>query len=666
MRLLGKLFLAGALLTLTTPLVADVIVSSPVNNSTVTTPVSYSATATTTTCSKGVGSMGVYVDDTLIYVVDGTSLSVSLPVAPGKHGTVVEEWDHCGGASYTSLTITVVAPPAATPTFSVAAGTYISTQSVTLSDATAGSTIYYTTNGSTPTTSSTVYSGPISVSTTEAIEAIATATGYSSSAVASASYTITPPAATPTFSVAAGTYISTQSVTLSDATAGATIYYTTNGSTPTTSSTVYLGAISVSATETIEAIAVATGYSSSAVASASYTITPPAATPTFSVAPGTYTAVQSVILSDATTGSTIYYTTNGATPTTSSTQYSGAIPVTASETIEAIAVATGYSSSAIASANYTLSLTAATPTFSLAAGTYASAQSVTLSDTTPGATIYYTTNGAGPTTSSTVYSGAISVGTSEVIEAFAVAPGYANSGLARADYVINLPKGPTIPTDAISATELQANPNWKFDHDPGTPGSSTGALTVVASPSLSGEAGEFDTSYTDWGGEIYHLSFGTDSASENFVYDAEVWIAAGSKVGNLEMDMNQVIPNGDTVIYGFQCDGDNGTWDYSGNTGALGTNTISWIHSTAACKPANWSTNTWHHVQVSYACDGVGNVTYNGVWLDGVEADINVTVPSAAALGWSAGDLLTNFQIDGIGASGASVVYLDSLTISRW
>src|SRR5208283_1935290 len=78
--------------------------------------------------------------------------------------------------------------------------------------------------------------------------------------------------ATPTFSLAAGAYPSAQSVTISDATSGATIYYTTDGSTPMTSSTQYTGPLSVTATDTLPAIAVDTGSSIRAVGTATYTI----------------------------------------------------------------------------------------------------------------------------------------------------------------------------------------------------------------------------------------------------------------------------------------------------------------------------------------------------------------------------------------------------------
>lgn len=89
------------------PASATVVVSSPSNGATVSSSVHYAATATTSTCMKGVASMGVYVDNQLQYVVNGTTLNTSLTVAPGTHNTVVEEWDYCGGATYVSMTITV-------------------------------------------------------------------------------------------------------------------------------------------------------------------------------------------------------------------------------------------------------------------------------------------------------------------------------------------------------------------------------------------------------------------------------------------------------------------------------------------------------------------------------------------------------------------------------
>jgi hypothetical protein len=178
--------------------------------------------------------------------------------------------------------VSQIQPQAAMPTFSPTPGTYNATQSVTISDSTPSPTIYFTTNGSTPTTSSTKYTGPVTVSATETIEAIATASGYTTSAVSTAVYTISASkqAAMPTFSPAAGTYGSTQTVTISDSTPSPTIYYTTNGTTPTTSSTKYTGPITVNSSETIQAMAAATAYTNSAVAAAVYTITHTAQQPT--------------------------------------------------------------------------------------------------------------------------------------------------------------------------------------------------------------------------------------------------------------------------------------------------------------------------------------------------------------------------------------------------
>lgn len=152
-------------------------------------------------------------------------------------------------------------------TFNPLSGTYTSAQSVTISTTIPSANIFYTTDGSTPTTASTPYSGPVTVAATQSLRAIAVVYG-------SASYTINLPVASPpAFSPAAGTYSGTQTVTISSSTPSATIYYTTDGSTPTTSSPVYSGPISVSTSETINAIATASGYATSTVASAAYTIT---------------------------------------------------------------------------------------------------------------------------------------------------------------------------------------------------------------------------------------------------------------------------------------------------------------------------------------------------------------------------------------------------------
>jgi len=83
-------------------------VTSPTDNDSVTSPVHYQATATTDKCDKGVASMGIYVNNVLKYTTQGASLDTDLSLSPGKYDTVVEEWDHCGGAAYTHVAITVV------------------------------------------------------------------------------------------------------------------------------------------------------------------------------------------------------------------------------------------------------------------------------------------------------------------------------------------------------------------------------------------------------------------------------------------------------------------------------------------------------------------------------------------------------------------------------
>ncbi|HZP60714.1 MAG TPA: TIM-barrel domain-containing protein, partial [Opitutaceae bacterium] len=138
-------------------------------------------------------------------------------------------------------------------------------------------TIRYTTNGSTPSeTNGTVYSGPVIISSSTTLEAIAYESGMTDSAVTTANYTIGTvggQVAAPVFSPGGGTYGSAQRVSISTSTGGATIRYTTDGSTPSeTAGTVYSGPVNISSSGTLKAIAYESGMTDSTVTSANYTI----------------------------------------------------------------------------------------------------------------------------------------------------------------------------------------------------------------------------------------------------------------------------------------------------------------------------------------------------------------------------------------------------------
>jgi len=154
----------------------------------------------------------------------------------------------------------------------------------------------------------------------------------------------------------------------------------------------------------------------------------------------------------------------------------------------------------------------------------------------------------------------------------------------------------------------------------GYSGAAVGETSLTGTPSLSGNARQFDSTFTGAGGEIFAVSYANDTTSTNFVYDGWVWIESGSSIANLEMDSNQVTANGQTVIYAFQCSGYSNLWEYSGAGG-------DWVHSSQPCNLSAWQTNVWHHVQISYSRDDSGNVTYQSVWLDGTAQPINATVP---------------------------------------
>lgn len=166
--------------------------------------------------------------------------------------------------------------------------------------------------------------------------------------------TPTPKVATPNINPDGGTYSSTQHVSIYCSTYGATIYYTTNGLTPSSSSAKYIGPITVSSSMTIKAIAIKSGWTTSNIASEIYTLK--VATPELNPDGGTYSGTQHVSIYCDTNGATIYYTTNGNPPSSSSTKYTGPITVSSSITIKAIAYKNGWTTSNIASETYTIAL----------------------------------------------------------------------------------------------------------------------------------------------------------------------------------------------------------------------------------------------------------------------------------------------------------------------
>ena len=211
------------------------------------------------------------------------------------------------------------------------------TSEVSITCATAGTTIYYTTNGGTPTTGSTEYNDPFSVTSPTTIKAIATHTTLPSSEVATLEIT----------QVAAPTIQNNGSnaISITSATEGAAIYYTTDGTNPTTSSTAYTGPLTENVSGvTIKAIAVKENMIKSEVGSGSVTLQ--CADPVIVKNGNTGFTVSCPFPAS---GVTIYYTTDGSAPTTSSSSTTSggtvlcAIPVT----VNAMAVATNYNNSTV-------------------------------------------------------------------------------------------------------------------------------------------------------------------------------------------------------------------------------------------------------------------------------------------------------------------------------
>ena len=204
---------------------------------------------------------------------------------------------------------------------------------------------------------------------------------------------------------------------------GTKIRYTTDGSTPTGTSTQYNGPLTFTSTTTLKAVAQKGGQLSE-VGTYNYTQGTPPNPVTATPGDGTtFTGSQSVTLATTTSGSVIRYTTDGTDPTLSSTVYGGAIDLTATTQIRAMATNGGINS-AVSTFNYTLAGSTEPPVANPVSGTeFETSLNVTLSAPTAGSIIYYTLDGSAPTTSSSQYAGPFSLVSTTTIRAFARAGG---------------------------------------------------------------------------------------------------------------------------------------------------------------------------------------------------------------------------------------------------
>ena len=383
------------------------------------------------------------------------------------------------GSQYAVSAFGLLRATTANPTLSPTAGTYTSTQNVSLSDATPGAVIYYTTNGTTPTANSTKYVAPLQISTTSTVEAIAAASGYANSAVTSATYTIASVTTAPVSAdltsasnvkaiVSNGTVVSNGGID-----SGGYAYSANLAGTSITwaGSTFALGTASALNGVSNSTVTLPTGNFSTLNLLAT-AVNGNQSNQTFVVTytDGTTTTIQQSLsdwfnpqkYSGEATALTMAYRlkNTGAADTGPVYIYGYSFAINGTKIIKSITLPNNRNVVVLAmdlTPSGSAPVTAATtPTLRPNGGSFTSAQTVTLSDSTPSAAIYYTLDGTTPTNNSPKYSAALSVSTTTTIEAMAVASGYAGSAVASATYTISAPGTAPVSASLSTAANVRA------------------------------------------------------------------------------------------------------------------------------------------------------------------------------------------------------------------
>jgi hypothetical protein len=280
-------------------------------------------------------------------------------------------------AATTSFTLSVTTrsetSTVATPTISPNGATFTDSINVSLADSTLGAAIYYTTDGTDPTETSILYTAPFSLTKTALVKAKAFKSGATPSSVASAWFNQEAAfdfslGSSGDRSVLAGSSASnsisttllsgsTQPVTLSASglPSGATASFSSTTCSPSCSSTLTINTTGSTPAGNFTITVSGSGGGLTRTTSFNLAVSlPTVATPTITPNGGSFTSSVSVTMQTATAGATIYYTTDGSTPTQSSTSYSREFTLTSSATVKAKAFMSGYNPSAEASASFTI------------------------------------------------------------------------------------------------------------------------------------------------------------------------------------------------------------------------------------------------------------------------------------------------------------------------
>ena len=351
--------------------------------------------------------------------IDSSQL-FSAPLTVNTDTTLLLKGFRVGWTPSATTTVAYTFPQdTAAPVIAPATGTYNVEQTVALSTTTSGAQIYITVDGSEPTSASTLYQDPFSLSHSAVIKAMAVRSGWHPSAVITSAITlqVAPVALAP----GTGTLTSEPVVTMQTSTGNAVIRYTTDGSLVNATSPVYSGPLTVSASATVRAAAFRPGFLPSDETTSTYSLA--VAPIVVNLPAGFYPDPISITALSSTNHVTIRMTLDGSEPTEASPELSSPLPLASNTTLSLKGFRLGWAPSATTTTAYTFPQDTAAPVIAPATGTYDVDQTVVLSTTTSGAQIYFTLDGSEPTSASTLYQAPFALSISAVIKAMAVGLG---------------------------------------------------------------------------------------------------------------------------------------------------------------------------------------------------------------------------------------------------